>query len=151
MRRFWNKVEITDDCWLWTAATTSNGYGSFGLNGCVVYAHRFAYELCIGQIPEDQQVLHSCDNPPCCNPAHLFLGSHADNMADMATKHRNRFGVSHHNAKLSDIKVAQIRAGYAAGETQRTLAKKYCVNQSCISRSICRLTWRRVTHEVSEA
>lgn len=91
--RFWAKVDRTDDCWTWTAATTGSGYGRFGhqnARGGWVAAHRFAYELANGPIPDGMFVCHKCDNPPCVNPSHLFLGTHQDNMRDMDAKGRRR-------------------------------------------------------------
>ena len=90
-RRFWAKVRKTDACWLWTGAT-STGYGQFkhsGLNA-TVSAHRLAYESLIGPIPLGSCVMHRCDVPACVNPAHLALGTHADNMRDSSLKGRAR-------------------------------------------------------------
>ena len=90
--RFWAKVRKTDGCWLWTAGTFARryGYGQFGLNGHPHKAHRLAWEFTNGPIPEGLSVLHHCDNPPCVNPAHLFLGTRGDNTRDMMMKGRSR-------------------------------------------------------------
>jgi hypothetical protein len=74
-----------DDCWEWRGNRNNRGYGKLGK----IYAHRVAYELASGPIPSGLEVMHSCDNPPCCNPAHLSVGTHADNMQDMARKGRH--------------------------------------------------------------
>ena len=81
-------VESPSGCHEWTKATNRKGYGRIWSNGETVYTHRLAWELSHGWVPDDLQVLHRCDNPPCCNPAHLFLGTNADNMADKVAKGR---------------------------------------------------------------
>ena len=89
MMRFWSKVKKTQDCWIWTASRTDRGYGSFGLDGKVRRAHRVAYELAVGPIPDGMSILHACDNPPCVNPAHLRVGTQVQNMADELVRGRN--------------------------------------------------------------
>ena len=129
-------------CWPWTGARTRGGYGQVWQAGGRktgirwVYAHRIAYELATGPIPAGRNVLHRCDNPPCCRPDHLFVGTHADNMADMSSKGRAAMP----NAKLSEADVAAIRS--SAGETQTSLAERYGVTQSAISRILHGKRWK---------
>jgi len=98
VRRFWGKVDIRGpgECWNWQARRNKQGYGHFyvriGGKPKTARAHRFAYQLVNGPIPDGMLVLHHCDNPSCCNPTHLFLGTHADNVADMWSKNRGPSG-----------------------------------------------------------
>jgi hypothetical protein len=127
--RFWAKVRRTDGCWLWTGATfRRNGYGSFSVARGLSrgqqpprYAHRFAWELTNGPIPAGQHCLHVCDTPPCCNPSHLFLGTHRNNMEDAARK--GRLHVSRpKRQRVSDEDVAKIGPLRAYGMTLQGIA-----------------------------
>lgn len=90
--RFWSRVDRRgpDECWPWTGSRNPAGYGAFSRGGKRSNTHRVAWEMTHGPIPGRLHVLHACDNPPCCNPAHLSLGTHEDNMADMVAKGRGR-------------------------------------------------------------
>ena len=147
--RFWEKVRIRgpDDCWEWQACRSRKGYGKFGLDRDCFEAPRVAWTIAHGPIPPDLCVLHHCDNPPCCNPGpgHLFLGTHADNMADMRRKRRHSHGMKAPNAKMSDLAIASLREEYASGDyTQRELARRYGISQSVVSGIINHKRWSHV-------
>ena len=136
--RFWAKVDKVDKgCWEWTA-TKSAGYGRFKVNGYLLLAHRYSYELCHGPIPEGLWVLHHCDNPGCVNPEHLFLGTRSDYMIDCVCK--GRLPVS----KLTNNSVLSIRQAYKNGSLQKDLALKYGVNHQCISQIVTRRIWKHI-------
>jgi len=145
--RFWSRVDRRDseeECWEWTAGRFSTGYGQFWADGGSVYAHRISWVLTHGPIPNGLHVLHHCDNRACCNPHHLFLGTHSDNMADMVSKGRNVKGERSPNTKFSAETILDIRRRYAQGETQVALAREYGVRQGTVSRIVRRTVWAHV-------
>lgn len=116
---FWSKV--SKDCWTWKASIKpGNGYGHFHHGGKDYNAHRLAWELTNGPIPEGMHVLHRCDVPHCVNPAHLFLGTHAENMEDMRRKHRHTYGEKNKHAKLTEVQVREIRRDYRKFGVKKT-------------------------------
>lgn len=129
--RFWSKTEqVTESgCIIWLAYSTKNGYGQVGVGGKVLRAHRVAWELANGSIPEGSDVLHKCDTPSCVNPAHLMLGSQTKNMADMVLKNRDAIGEKHGNAKLRLNSVIDILES-TNGPSE--LAKKHGVSPSTV-------------------
>lgn len=131
--RFWSKVDRRnpDECWYWQAGKNSDGYGSFSVKHKTLKSHKVAYTLSKGE-PNGLHVLHTCDNRACCNPAHLFLGTNKDNVADRESKGRGvrLKGSSHGMSKLSFEQVKEIRERYKAGGiSQQKLAKAYSVDQ----------------------
>ena len=129
---FEGRIEKTKTCWLWKGAKNEYGYGIFLLpNEKTVRAHRYSYEFFKGPIPEGLIVMHTCDNPPCVNPAHLQLGTKADNNADTAIKRRHNYGTKHWNGRLTEQDVIDIRMSF---EKTKDLAKQYGVNASHIWR-----------------
>lgn len=150
--RFWSKVDRrgADDCWPWTAATNEHGYGVMRpegqRSGPTVKAHRVSLTLA-GVDIEGLVVRHSCDNPPCVNPAHLSVGTKADNSADMVSRDRHARGSRSGTSKLTECQVVEIRARCAAGELHRVLAAEYGVSRVAITNIATRKTWRHVTAE----
>ena len=145
---FWANVEKTDGCWLWTGNLNRDGYGQINRNHTTVRAHRLSWEIHRGLIPDGLRVLHNCpggDNPGCVNPAHLFLGTDADNTADMVAKGRQSRGERQGAAKLTDAAVRAMRAEYATGTTTlNALANKYGIHLQNVFQIIKRKAWKHV-------
>lgn len=142
---FWRRVDRSGECWIWTGRTTATGYGHFDIDGRVLRAHRFSFALSTGSpIPVGMSVCHRCDNRRCVRPGHLFLGSHVDNMRDMAAKGRApaRLGVKNCAAKLTADDVARIRSRLAMGDRQTDLARAFGVTQANVSSIARGLTWK---------
>jgi hypothetical protein len=158
-QRFWPKVDMRGDCWLWLRARDDKGYGRFMLNHRAQPASRIAWQLTYGNIPPGLFVCHKCDVRLCVRPEHLFLGTPADNMHDMIAKRRHAFGdkngarthpeaVRHGAqrafAKLTNEAVLEIRQLYAQGITQQILAERYGVMCSTVQKVIAGHTWRHL-------
>ena len=144
VNRFWNHVNKTADCWLWTASTDRDGYGTFGANGVTYRAHRLAWMLANGEIPSGFILLHSCDTPNCCNPAHLSIGTHQDNVIDRLRKGRGAKGESMNTAKLTEADVIKIREVFASGISGFVIAEQYDVLPCTIYRIASGKYWRHV-------
>lgn len=157
--RFWKKVKKLgpNECWPWIGDRHARGYGRFvphpkrrdahGKRPNPVLSHRLALIYSGHEIPEGHEVCHHCDNPPCCNPRHLFTGTHGDNMRDCMKKRRlnTQRGVATGHAKLTDEKVAEIRRRYVPFVvTARSLAKEYGVSHSLILLVAKRRWWKHV-------
>jgi len=142
--RFWEKVDKSSECWLWTGSQMSSGYGRISVNGRVIGAHRLSFELHFKEIPTGLYVCHKCDNRLCVRPDHLFLGTQTDNLKDMVSKSRNKRcrGEQHHSAKLSQRQVIAIRIITQFGSIPyRQVAKIFGVSQPLVSRIISRKSW----------
>lgn len=149
--RFWAKITKhgPDECWPWIGASFKGGYGAFSVGGRrLVTATRYAYLLATGAWPGRFSVLHACDNPPCCNPAHLWLGLHSDNAKDMVTKGRHAragaVGEKNGSARLTEANVAEIKRAVAWGETDVSIAARYGVSSSAIAMIRTGKFWKHV-------
>lgn len=156
---FWaaiDKESSPGGCWLWSGARDLKGYGRVRHQGKSVLAHRLAYELAYGVVADGVCVCHQCDNPQCCNPAHLFSGTKAANNQDMMRKGRHASvtapgyhakGERHGSAKLTDRQAAEIAAAYKnGGVTQRALAAQYGVSQRTVAKIALGIGWKHVTN-----
>jgi hypothetical protein len=138
LSRFWEKVDKSGNCWIWTGTQRNSGYGQIGIGGKLIAVHRYIYEFYNGTIPEGICVLHHCDTRCCVRPSHLFLGTKADNMFDMVKKGRG-------TTKLTEEQVTEIRRRYAGGGVRHTmLAAEYGVSESNIRHIIRRNTWKHI-------
>ena len=155
--RFWKRVAIKEpaECWEWTGARGLNyhkekSYGHVNYNGKTTKSHRIAWMIYNGPIPDGMFILHKCDNPPCCNPAHLFLGTAKDNMQDCLAKNRvkrtgKRCGEGCPFSKLTSEDVIEIRKAYDSKcETTTTLAARYGMDPSSIGDIVSGYTWKHV-------
>jgi len=144
IKRFWKNVEKKETCWIWKKATYK-GYGVFNKgNRKTILTHRFSWELHNGPIPNGKSVCHSCDNPPCVNPSHLWLGTNDENRQDSVSKKRHVFGERVHFAKLKDEYIPGIRKLHKEGISNTIIGIKYNVHRRTIY-DVCRnITWRHI-------
>ena len=144
---FWAKVDQSAGCWHWTGAVNNQGYGQLTYHQRAWLAHRFSWSLAHGS-PGRRCVCHTCDVRLCVNPAHLFLGSYADNYRDMREKGRATGGSSkgetNPSAKLNEKKVREIRRLQKVGWTQDRLATHFGISQSQVSNIVHRRLWAHV-------
>jgi hypothetical protein len=145
-QRFWEQVPLGPGCRPWQGRRGAEGYGNVTRLGKTLKAHRAAWELTYGPIPEGMVVCHRCDNPPCCEPTHLFLGTRADNNDDREQKGRGVHpkGSAHPNAKLTEEAVLAIRREWASipRRSLDTIAASYGVSRSTIHFVVSGGTWK---------
>lgn len=150
-RAFWNRVIKSPGCWIFNGPVAGKGYGSLRWAGKQQYAHRLSFEMHIGPIKKGLFVLHRCDNPPCVNPAHLFLGTNQDNMDDMVAKGRANghfrtspiVGEMNPRAVLTEKMVRNIRDSIGR-ESPTDIAKRLGVKRCSVYHVVYGHTWRHV-------
>lgn len=145
--RVWSKIDKRgiDECWPWTGATQF-GYGYIWIVQQKIHAkaHRVVYAYTHGDFDSSLCVCHHCDNPPCCNPSHLFLGTRAENNRDRDNKGRypDRRGEKNGHTKLTRLQVDEIRHLVSCGQTQLSVANQYGIKQPQVSRIVLRKLWK---------
>lgn len=152
-QRFWKQVKKTDSCWLWAGPMDRDGYGIFrGAVAGVIFskAHRFSYALHTGDLLHGMQALHTCDNPRCVNPSHLFSGTNADNMADKVRKGRSRApaGEHHHGVVLTEL---QVKAILKDPRPHAQISVDYGVMPSTIGSIKQKVSWKHLEESAVHA
>lgn len=140
--RFWNYVDTSNECWIWTAGKGKNGYGKFAYvnsdgKKITTGAHRYSYELSKGRIPKDMSVCHHCDNPPCVNPKHLFLGTTKDNVHDCMRKGRFPRGEKSGSSILTNAQALEIKEKCNI----LSLSEEYGISPRTIMDIVTGVTW----------
>lgn len=146
--RFWNGVSVgePESCWMWNRHRDPRGYGRINIFHHVWLAHRISFLLNNGHLEESMHICHHCDNPPCCNPAHLFEGTDLDNQRDACLKGRHIKGEDMSNSKLSVDLVKEIRGRYVRRKFGRgKLAAAYGVSSTCVQKILERKMWAWVS------
>lgn len=145
-------VRMPNGCIEWAGSRTSRGYGQFSPTRVInIRAHRYAWARVHGTIPSGLNVCHRCDNRACVNTAHLFLGTHADNMRDMTAKNRQAYGERNGQSKLTAAQALAIRQRISAGEKKRTLAREYGVDGKLIHMISNGMKWARALELAGDA
>lgn len=151
-KRFWSKVNKTESCWLWTKCKDKDGYGKFAITAPPgvqpkqkhVRAHRLSWEMVNGEAPSTLVIMHSCDTPACVNPAHLSLGSQAQNRADCGAKGREPVGERHHSAKIDVATVRRVRELSVGGMGPIRIAAKLGIGTGSACGIVYGRTWTSV-------
>lgn len=144
-KNLWDCIDKGDGCWLWRGAKNPWGYGIISSDGKLCQAHRLAWEQTHGELIGRRIAMHTCDTPACCNPAHIRLGTHADNQRDKTMKGRQAKGEAIGCSILTELQVKEIRSRYRPRETTyRQLASEYGVCSDTIRKAIQKVYWRHV-------
>lgn len=143
--KFWEYVQVgsENECWPWQGSKT-HGYGVLDAGHKTMTAHRFAYELVNGPVADGLEVRHTCDNRPCCNPAHLLTGTRQDNNQDRRDRNRSARGEKSASARLTEAQVSEIRRLRLAGDEYWKIAEKYSISISTARAAARGKTWKCV-------
>jgi hypothetical protein len=145
---YWEKVDVTksDKCWNWLGAVNKDGYGRVRFQGKLIYSHRLSLIYQQPNIDLDKKiVMHICDNPKCCNPKHLILGTHADNQNDKFKKQRQAKGEKNGQSLLTEEQVKEARSKYIPKViTYKMLAKEYGVCRDTMQKAIRGIYWKHI-------
>ena len=135
LERFWENVDVRgeNDCWEWQASRTTAGYGVIYWNGENTYTHRLSLEFDNRPVSSRFHACHTCDNPPCVNPKHLFVGSPRGNMLDKVAKGRHTHGENHPHSKLSDLEISEIRRLVSENGIIVDIAKQFNVSRGYVT------------------
>ena len=144
-KRFWRKVDRMGkkDCWIFRATVSACGYGLFSKNGSSALAHRVSWWIHYGEIPKRKLVLHKCDNPPCVNPNHLFIGTPKDNAIDRAKKGRSNHPIGGRNGR-EILSESDVKAMRQSNLSCYKLADIYLISKSTAHAAISRKTWSHI-------
>lgn len=149
VERFISKfiVDKKSGCWVWSGPVSKDGYGIFRESSDIksMAAHRASYRIFRGKIKEGMFICHKCDNPPCVNPDHLYVGTPQDNSNDMVKRNRSLAGEKNYKSKLNDWQVIKIRELWDSGElSQRDLAIVFGVTKTSIVQIVKRNSWKHI-------
>jgi hypothetical protein len=150
INNFWSKVNkrTNNGCWEWTGALNNRGYGVVNLNHSVTLAHRVSFSIVHGSPAPNLSICHTCDNPKCVYPAHLFQATHKENMLDMHRKNRQGgkvfHGSQHGMSKLTDKQVRELRDMRAKGVILREIAARFSISIATVSQIVRRDLWKHI-------